>query len=641
MSHAHAHCSCEHTHCSCGHAHAHHDADTPWRSIAVGLCLLLAALVAEHFSLTLLLVVGLYLAAYLVVSHEVLEEAWHSLRHGDVFNEFVLMSLATLGALVLGEWAEACAVMLLYGIGEALQDRAVTRAQDDIESLVHLVPDTAQREGADGSIATVAVADLRGGDVVRLLPGSRVPTDGILLDRAAAFNTAALTGESVPREIAAEGEVLAGMLTVDAAVRVRVTRVSEESAVARIMTMVRTAQERKAPAERFITRFARVYTPIVFAAALLLVLVPVAMAVWAGDGGSSLWSVVRLWAYRALTFLVISCPCAFVLCTPLAYFRALGLASRRGVLFKGAEYLTLLHSVDSLAFDKTGTLTTGRFRVTAADAAALPWAMAVESQSQHPMAQAVVAYGRAQHVAQPTATEVREVAGHGMAAVVEGRRVKVGKQRFAASGTDFAEDGLQHVYVSVDDAYIGRITLSDTLRPEAAAVIADARTLRLHTAVLSGDKAVVTQQVGSAVGVDAAYGALLPEDKVAYVSQMQQRGHRVAFVGDGINDTPVLATAEVGVAMGALGSEAAIETADVVIQTSDLRALPWALRLAHRTHRVVLGVIAFALIVKVAVLVLSAFGEVGMWMAVFADTGVTLTAVLMVMTLLRAPRMAR
>ena len=601
---------------------------------AVSLAMLVAGVVmaavdAEWFSSDTVRLAW-YAVAYLPVGLGVMKEAWECAVKGDVFSEFMLMSVASIGAFAIGEYPEAVAVMLFYCIGETLQDMAVDRARDNIRSLMEFRPDHASVVTA-GTVVTKSPDDVRPGDLIEVKPGERVPLDGELVSGDAAFNTAALTGESVPRTIERGGEVLAGMIAADSVVRLRVVRPADQSAVARILQMVEQASERKAPAELFIRRFARVYTPAVIALAVLTVVVPwlwsLADAGFAYDFGT--------WFYRALIFLVISCPCALVISIPLSYFGGIGAASRQGVLFKGGNYLDAMTRVDTVVFDKTGTLTRGEFAVVRVDGARpdelLAAVGAIERGSNHPIARAVVAAAKG---GSAVADDIKEVPGYGLTAIVEGRRWAVGTLKLleregVSYPKDLADVPETIVACAKDGCYEGCIFLADTLKADAAEAVE-----RLHAEgvssveILSGDKQALVDKVARELRVDRSCGDLLPEGKVRRIEELRRQGRCVAFVGDGINDAPVLALSDVGVAMGALGSDMAVETADVVIQTDQPSKVAAAVRIARRTRRIVRQNIVFAIGVKVLVMLLGLAGMANLWAAVFADVGVALLAVM-------------
>ena len=601
---------------------------------AVSLAMLLAGIImsaagVEWFASQTVRLVW-YVVAFLPVGLGVMKEAWEHAAKGDVFSEFMLMSVASIGAFVIGEYPEAVAVMLFYCIGETLQDMAVDRARDNIKSLMEFRPDHASVVSGQ-SVVVKAPADVRPGDIIEVKPGERVPLDGELIGSAAAFNTAALTGESVPRTIEQGGEVLAGMISSDSVVRLRVLRPESQSAVSRILSMVEEASERKAPAELFIRKFARIYTPVVIALAVLTVVVP-----W-------LWSLADAgfaydfdtWFYRALIFLVISCPCALVISVPLSYFGGIGAASKHGILFKGGNYLDAITHIDTVVFDKTGTLTTGDFTVVRVDGedrdGLIDIVAAIERGSNHPIAKAIVAAAKNDNL---TATDVKDVPGYGLTAVVDGHSWAVGTLKLleregVAYPAELASVPETIVACAEDGRYEGCLFLADTLKDDACRAVSQLRQNGVgRVEILSGDKQALVDRVAGELKVDKGYGDLLPEGKVSHIDEARRGGRKVAFVGDGINDAPVLALSDVGIAMGALGADMAIETADVVIQTDQPSKVAAAIRIGRLTRRIVAQNITFAIGVKVLVMALGLAGMANLWGAVFADVGVALLAVL-------------
>lgn len=574
-----------------------------------------------------------YLAAFLPVGSGVVRSAAVHASHGDVFNEFMLMALASAGAFVIGEYPEAVAVMLLYQAGEMLQHRAVERVRRNISSMVAFRPDRASVV-RDGGVVMCTPESVAVGETIEVRPGERVPLDGELLTADAPFDTSVLTGESLPRVIATGGEVSAGMIATDSVVRLRVIRPAGESAVARILRLVEEASARKAPTELFIRRFARIYTPVVFGLAVLVVLVPWLCSL-AGVCGQYDFG---LWFGRALIFLVISCPCALVISVPLGYFAGIGAASRRGILFKGGGSIDAIAGVDTVAFDKTGTLTHGRFsvrRVEGLSNSDLAMVAAMERSSTHPVARAIVEY--AGHFAPPAAMpDVRTVAGYGL----EAGNWLAGTPRLLVRHGIIVPELLTDeqgtiVAVAADGAYKGCIILGDMVRSDAREAICS---LGLHTVILSGDRQTIVDDVTEATGAGRGYGDLLPGGKAEYIASMQRDGHRVAFVGDGINDAPVLATSDAGIAFGAGSADMAVETADIVIHSERLTKIGEAIAAARRTRRIVKQNIVMAIGFKVMVMLLGVFGAAYIWMAVFADTGVALLAVLNSMRIFSQPR---
>lgn len=575
-----------------------------------------------------------YMAAYFLVSFSVLKSAVKSVAHGDVFSEFMLMSIASVGAFCIGDYPEAVAVMLLYRIGEVLQDKAVDRARNNIRGLLAFRPDKAVIV-KDGKKFETTPEEVRNGDFIEVKPGERVPLDGILMTSEASFNTSALTGESVPRMMEAGGEVLAGMIVTDSVVQLKVIRPAGESAIARILKMVSDASERKAPTELFIRRFARVYTPIVIGLAVLTVFFP-----W-------LWSlaepsfdyVFRDWLHRALVFLVISCPCALVISIPLGYFGGIGAASRRGILFKGGNSLDAVAELDTVVFDKTGTLTTGEFVVQRTKGIGdedLYKVKVMEQNSNHPVAKAVVKYADSVLKGQLHVVfkGLKDIPGYGLSAIVDGDRWLVGTLRLLRrEGISFPENLGEipetMVLCAKNGVFIGYILLSDTIKDDARRAVENLKNGGMkRVLILSGDKQSIVDEVSDTLCVDGGYGDLLPQDKVSHIERLKRNGGRIAFVGDGINDAPVLALSDVGIAMGAMGADMAVETADIVIQTDQPSKVAEAVSVGKRTRSIVKQNIVLAIGVKVAVMILGFFGMANLWMAVFADTGVALIAVL-------------
>ena len=604
------------------------------RIAAAALLFLLGMLCGEGTAGTILL-----LAAYVLVGADVLWRAAVNLRHGHLFGEHFLMSTATLGALALGDYAEAAAVMLLYQLGEFLQDRAVQRARRSITALMDIRPDTA-RVLMDGREEVVHPEAVAVGSMIRIYPGERVPLDGTVTAGESTLDTAALTGESLPRTVRTGDTLLSGCVNITGALTVRVTAAYAQSAAARILDLVEEAADKKSRTEAFITRFARIYTPVVVCAALAIAVLPPLIM---GDAFAP-------WVYRALTFLVISCPCALVISVPLTFFAGLGAASRAGLLVKGSSYLDALARTDTVVFDKTGTLTEGSLRVTrilpaagATEQEVLARAAAAEQHSSHPMARAVMR-AFAECGGTPAAVhDIEEHAGRGITARSEERIICIGTRAYLSESgvTDLppaAPAGA--IWLAVNGAYAGMICVADTVRAGAADAV---RALREHgvreTVMLTGDARPAAQSVAAAVGIDTVYAELLPQDKAAHLERLlaaERAGGTLAYIGDGINDAPVLARADIGIAMGGIGADAAIEAADVVLMTDEPRRLVSLLALARRTVRIARENIALAVGIKAAVLLLGALGWVNLWAAIFADVGVTLLAVLNAMRAMRA-----
>ena len=623
------------------HEHQHeHDEEMSWWKPALSLALLVAGIAMSAMEVSWFqntwVRLAWYAVAWLPTGLGVLREAIEEAREGEVFSEFLLMSVASIGAFAIGEFPEAVAVMALYCIGEALQDRAVSRAHGNIKSLIAFRPDHAVIIEQDKR-NTVAPADVKVGDIVEVKPGERVPIDGTLTSEATTFDTSALTGESMPRVIECGDEVLAGMIVSESAVRLQATRPASESAVSRILHLVEEATERKAPAELLIRRFARIYTPIVVGLAALVVALPWLYSLIAPAYSYSFAE----WLHRALVFLVISCPCALVISIPLSYFAGIGAASRRGILFKGSNYLDAIAGVDTVCFDKTGTLTTGHFAVSEVvglSEAQVATVAAIEQDSPHPIAQAIINH---RQPAAATVSEMKNIAGYGLSAVVDGETWLVGTTRLLEKeGIPFPKElhdivGTM-VAIAIGGRYAGHIVLSDVPKQDAARGIADLNRLGVETVMLSGDRQALVDETARQLGVHQAHGDLLPQGKVEHIEEAKKSGHQVAFVGDGINDAPVLAMSDVGIAMGGLGSDMAVETADVVIQTDQPSRVADAVTLGRRTRRIVVQNIVFAIAVKLIVMVLGVLGVANMWEAVFADVGVALLCVLNSLRLMRS-----
>ena len=638
--HGHEH----HEHHGHEHEHHHHHEEGGVKEtvvkIALATVLLVAAVIIEKKTdwptWAYLLI---YLIPYLIVGWETLTEAAEALVHGEALDENFLMAVATLGALAIGflpgaetQFPEAVFVMLFFQVGELFEGIAEGRSRKSIAHLMDIRPDTAHVE-RDGVVVTVAPETVAPGEIVVIQPGEKVPMDGVVLEGRSNLDTVALTGESVPRSIGPDEEVLSGCVNLSGVLRVRATKAFGESTASKILDLVENAAERKSKSESFITKFAKVYTPIVVGLAVLLAVVP---SLVTGE-----WAT---WIYRALMFLVVSCPCALVISVPLTFFGGIGGASRKGILVKGANFLDTLSRVKTVVFDKTGTLTEGVFEVTAVhpelidEKELLHLAAHVERHSTHPIAAALRNAYPDEHD-DCVITDVVETAGHGVIATVNGKRVAVGNEKLMA-----LEGALSHpcelqgtiVHVSIDGIYAGHVVISDRVKADAAeAVAALHRAGVRRTVMLTGDEPAIAAAVAAAVGVDTYHAGLLPADKVAHVEALLSPAGAVAFVGDGINDAPVLARADLGIAMGALGSDAAIEAADVVLMDDKPSKVAEAVRIARRTLRIARENMLFAIGIKVLVLLLAAFGLATLWMAVFADVGVTVLAVLNAMRALK------
>ena len=588
----------------------------------------------------------IYLIPYLIVGWETLKEAGEALVHGKALDENFLMSVATIGALAIGflpgaetQFPEAVFVMLFFQVGELFEGIAEGRSRKSISHLMDIRPDTAHVE-RNGAVLTVKPETVEKGEIIIIQPGEKVPMDGIVLEGTSSLDTVALTGESVPRSIGKDDEILSGCVNLSGVLRVRTTKAFGESTAAKILDLVENATEHKSKSESFITKFAKVYTPIVVGLAVLLALVP---SLITGE-----WAT---WIYRALMFLVVSCPCALVISVPLTFFGGIGGASRKGILVKGANFMDTLSRVKTVVFDKTGTLTEGVFEVTAVhpelidEKELLHLAAHVERHSLHPIATALRnAYPDEQDDC--VITDVVETAGHGVIASVNGRRVAVGNEKLMVrEGAESHPCELKGttVHVSIDGVYAGHIIISDRVKADAASAISALHAAGVRrTVMLTGDQADIAASVASAVGIDAYHAGLLPADKVARVEALLTGSHdseassgALAFVGDGINDAPVLARADLGIAMGALGSDAAIEAADIVLMDDKPSKVAEAVRIARRTLSIARENMIFAIGIKILVLILAAFGVATLWMAVFADVGVTVLAVLNAMRALR------
>ncbi|MDD7676675.1 MAG: heavy metal translocating P-type ATPase [Eubacteriales bacterium] len=610
--------------------------------------LLAAAIVAEHIFMPdrMWLRLMMYLPAYLVAGYDVLIEAVEGIFHGEVFGEEFLMCIATVGALVIGflpgadpEFMEAVLVMMLFQIGELFEDIAEDKSRRAISGLMDIRPDFANVE-RDGEIVRVMPDEVAVGDIIVVLPGERIPMDGIIIEGQSALDTVALTGESQPRDVDEEDGVFSGCVNLSGVLRIRVTKLFGESTATKILELVENAGERKSKSESFITKFAHYYTPTVVIAALLISFVP---PLFSGDFSGQF----AIWLARALTFLVVSCPCALVISVPLTFFGGIGGASRRGILIKGGNYVEALAKIGTVVFDKTGTLTQGVFAVSAvhpndiAPEQLLHLAAHVERFSTHPIALSLrQAYGHETDDCQ--VSDVTEIAGQGVTAKVNGLQVSVGNQRLMESlGAEWKP--CHHVgtiiHVAIDGKYAGHIVISDVVKPDSAQAVHDLEAAGVsHIVMLTGDRREVAEKIANDLSIKKYHAELLPADKVDKVESLlaaKNKNELLAFVGDGINDAPVLARADVGIAMGAMGSDAAVEAADVVIMDDKPSRLVDAIRIARQTLSIARQNIVFALTVKLAVLILAALGLAPMWLAVFADVGVTVIAVLNAMRTLK------
>lgn len=630
---------CAHTHTHAGDCgHTHDQQGTGF--LILSFLLLVGGVILRYLQLPFWMIPGVevlwFLLAFLPVGFPVMVEVWKSIRQKDIFNEFSLMLLATIGAFCIGEYPEGVAVMLFYSVGERVQHRAVDRARRNIRRLLDVRPEKALvlRQGKEQSVFP---GEVEVGEMIMVKPGERIPLDGLLQEEYALFDTSALTGESLPRTINRGEEVLAGMIVSGQAIRLKVTKPYEQSALARILALVQDASERKAPAELFIRRFARIYTPVVFLLALSIMLLPALVAAF--HPGFDYF--FKDWAYRGLVFLVISCPCALVISVPLGYFGGIGAASRKGILFKGGNYLDAITHVNTVVFDKTGTLTTGHFQVSSMEADTvssqrlLSILLTLEEKSTHPVAQVVTRYALQEGAGRIGVTHLQEYPGYGLEGVIEGKNVLVGNIRLLTDRGITVPAGISErvatvVVCAIAGKYAGHLLLSDTLKADAVEAIGRLKQLHIdNIQLLSGDKKEIVAIFAKTLGIRHARGGLLPEDKAAYLEKLNaEAGVSAAFVGDGMNDAPVLALSDVGIAMGGLGADAAIESADVVIQTDQPSKVATAISIGRATRRIVKQNIAGAIGVKSLILIAGACGFVTLWAAVFADVGVALLAVL-------------
>ena len=653
-------CSHEHHHESCSHEHHHeheHSLKKQLWLIVVTAILLVGAVLLEHnTSLATWQLLLVYLVPYLLIGHETLHEAWEGITEGDMFNEHFLMAIATIGALCIGflpgaetEFPEAVFVMLFFQVGELFEGYAEGKSRDSIAHLMNIRPDVAHVERVQDSgfkvQDDVRPDDVEVGATIVIRPGEKVPLDGVVLEGTSSLNTVALTGETLPRDVTVGDEVISGCVNLSGVLRVRTTKAFGESTVSKIIRLVENAGEHKSQSETFITRFARIYTPIVVFAAIAIAVIPTFF------GGS-----FATWLYRALMFLVVSCPCALVISVPLTFFGGIGGASRQGILVKGANYLDVLAKVDTVVFDKTGTLTHGLFAVTAVhpdtcdEHHLLHLAAHVEHFSTHPIGAALRDAFPDEATDGCKVSDVEEVAGKGIIAHVSDKVVAVGNTKLMdAVGAHWHD--CHHVgtiiHVAIDGQYAGHIVINDKIKDDSTEAIQRLHALGVkRTVMLTGDRQEVAANVAQTLGITEYHAELLPADKVKFVDQelsshlspLTSHLSKIAFVGDGINDAPVLARADVGIAMGGLGSDAAIEAADVVLMDDKPSKIALAIRIARRTLAIARQNVLFAIGIKVAVLLLAACGIATMWMAVFADVGVTVLAVFNAMRALRVPR---
>lgn len=639
----HQHCCSDHHDTPAG-AETHHEDDghdhggselQGWLShwpLLTALVVILVMMILEygfHTRFSNLLQLCIFIPAYLLAGYNVLELAFRKAMRLDFFNEFFLMSVATIGAFAIGSYSEGVAVMVFYSIGEWFQDSAVSNAKRSIKALLDIRPDRVDVI-RDGQVLVTDPSKVKIGEIIQVKPGEKVALDGVLLSEVASFNTAALTGESKPDNKHKDDIVLAGMISLDRLAELKVTALFKDSKLSRILEMVQDATARKSQTQLFISRFAKVYTPVVFALAVLVVLLPY---LFVTD------YVFSEWLYRGLVFLVISCPCALVVSIPLGYFGGIGLASKNGILFKGSNFLDVITMVNTVVMDKTGTLTKGVFEVQQVVAAngheekeLISLAAALESKSTHPVALAIRRYA-GDSIANVSVDKVEELAGLGLKGVVDGREVLAGNAKLLDKfSVEYDKNSLAVeetvVVIAIDRVYAGYIAIADEIKEDAVQAITDLHALGIKTVMLSGDRQNVVTRIAGLLGIDAAFGDLLPENKVQKVQQLKDKGLRIAFAGDGVNDAPVVALADAGIAMGGLGSDATIETADIVIQNDQPSKIVTAIRIGKVTRNVVWQNIILAMAIKMIVLVLGAGGVATLWEAVIADVGVALLAIL-------------
>ncbi len=569
-----------------------------------------------------------YIVAYIPVGIPVIKDAVKSIAKGAFFSEFFLMSIATIGAFFIGEYSEGVAVMLFYAVGEIFQSAAVKRAKRSIKALLDVRPDTVNVV-RKGLIATISPSEVKVGETIQVKSGEKVALDGVLISDISSFNTAALTGESKPDTKRKGEQVLAGMINLNTVSEIKVTALFKDSKLSRILELVQEATARKAPTQLFISKFAKIYTPIVVLLALGICLAP---ALFIGN------YVFNDWLYRALVFLVISCPCALVISIPLGYFGGIGLASRNGILFKGSNYLDVMTKIDTVVMDKTGTLTKGVFKVQKIKTVGidekelLKLTAVIESKSTHPIALAIVQYA-GDSIKSTSVDKVEEISGYGLKGVINGKEVLAGNLKLLKKFNidfDIEIENINEtiVVVAINNKYAGYITIADEIKEDAVQAIKDMHSLNIKTIMLSGDKQSVVEKVAKLLKIDNAFGNLLPENKVEKLQALKNENRTIAFVGDGVNDAPVIALADVGIAMGGLGSDATIETADIVIQNDMPSKIVTAIKIGKVTRTIVWQNITMAMVVKIIVLALGAGGIATLWEAVFADVGVALVAIL-------------
>lgn len=586
------------------------------------------------------IILVVFVIAYIIIGGEVLKTAAVNILHGQIFDENFLMTIATIGAFLVGEYPEAVAVMLFYQIGEMFQSYAVNKSRHSIAELMDIKPETANLKNADGTITVKKPEEIKVGDIIVVKPGEKIPLDGIVLSGRGDIDTAALTGESAPRFADKDMEVISGSISLSTKFEIKVTKEYKESTVAKILELVENASARKSQSEKFISKFARYYTPIVVVSAVLLALIPTIISGFSLD-------VFKVWGYRACSFLVISCPCALVISVPLSFFGGIGGASAHGVLVKGSNYLEVLSKISHLVCDKTGTITKGNFKVTKINAAncseleLLTAAAKAEQNSNHPIAKSLMNELKSLSVEEynniinaGNDAQIKEIAGYGIEYVKDNEKILAGNHKLMdKENISYDRENAVGtiVYVAKNNKILGNVVIEDIIKDDAVSAIDKIKKMGINLVMLTGDKTEIAKDVAAKVGIDNVYSELLPQDKVEKVNWLlknKDKDKAIAFVGDGINDAPVLAGADVGIAMGGLGSDAAIEAADIVIMDDKLTGIVKAIKIAKKTVRIVKENIVFALGVKILILILAAFGIANMWMAVFADVGVAFLAII-------------
>lgn len=666
------HCSCghdhehehhhDHNHCSCGHDHDHHGhshgcdccedgAEIDLRKTVAGVVVFLVAMVIFHIpGLFKTIDIDMaqlitYLLIYLLTARDIVLNAIKNLFKGKAMDEQFLMTVSSLGAFFVGQYPEACAVMLFYMVGELFQDYAVDKSRDSITDLMDIRPDYANLLKKDGSYEKVSPEKVKIGDTIIVKPGEKVPLDGVVISGQGSIDTSSLTGESLPRETMAGDDIISGSISINGALTIKVTKEFGESTVSKILELVEHASGKKAKTERFITRFAKVYTPIVVACAVVLAIIPPLVVSFALGGNIADFAKTwQPWIYRALTFLVVSCPCALVISVPLSFFAGIGAASTKGVLVKGSDYLEKISGCDTIVFDKTGTLTKGIFKVSkinskVSDLEFLKVAVIAEIYSNHPIAKSLkdalkITDSKAYFDIEARQNEIsiEEIHGKGIKAQLDGSTILAGNKKLMDQfgiACDNAQGAATVVYVTVDGQYLGYALIEDQIKETSKETIKKLKELGVKkTVMLTGDRKEIADSIAKELGIDEVHSELLPADKVSHVEKLLKESKTLAFVGDGVNDAPVLARADVGIAMGAMGSDAAIEAADIVLMDDNPKNITKAIKISRRTLSIAKQNIIFALVVKVAVLVLAAVGIATMWAAVFADVGVCVLAIL-------------